>query len=190
MSESPPPDGLSATNVKRGIRWDALAAIIASLVGLLALVVAGYTAYIQRQQVRAQVWPYLIGANSGGRLGLFWINKGVGPAIVRSVEVTVDGKPQSDWKTVVHSIGLPAADYHQSFLSGNVLSPGENLDWIQFQNKADYDNFLRLEHGPGFQIKVCYCSTLGDCWQTGFGGVSRQSVKQCPALPESKQFTE
>ncbi|MGH8155426.1 MAG: hypothetical protein ACREP0_09375 [Rhodanobacteraceae bacterium] len=44
---------------KRGIRWDAMAAIIASLVGLLALIVAGYTAYIQRQQVRAQVWPYL-----------------------------------------------------------------------------------------------------------------------------------
>jgi hypothetical protein len=40
--------------------WSALAAIVASLIGLMALVVSGYTAYVQRQQVRAQVWPYLM----------------------------------------------------------------------------------------------------------------------------------
>jgi hypothetical protein len=31
--------------------------VIAAGIGLLALLVAGYTAYLQRQQVRAQVWP-------------------------------------------------------------------------------------------------------------------------------------
>lgn len=48
------------------VNWDAVAAIIAAFIGLLALLVGGYTAYIQRQGVqteitgvRAQVWPYL-----------------------------------------------------------------------------------------------------------------------------------
>ena len=35
-------------------RYDA---IIATFVGFLALCVSGYTAYMQRQQVRAAVWP-------------------------------------------------------------------------------------------------------------------------------------
>ncbi len=35
-------------------RYDA---VIATLVGFLALCVSGYTAYMQRQQVRAAVWP-------------------------------------------------------------------------------------------------------------------------------------
>src|SRR3569833_993373 len=44
---------------KPGRDWDALAAVIASFIGLLALAVSGYTAYVQREQLRAQVWPRL-----------------------------------------------------------------------------------------------------------------------------------
>jgi uncharacterized membrane protein YebE (DUF533 family) len=39
---------------KPGRKWDAYAAVIASFIGLLALAGSGYTAYVQRQQVRAQ----------------------------------------------------------------------------------------------------------------------------------------
>ena len=47
--------GLADKRPRREIRYDAVAAVIAALVGMLALLVAGYTAYIQRQQVRALV---------------------------------------------------------------------------------------------------------------------------------------
>jgi len=33
--------------------------VIATIVGFLALCVSGYTAYMQRQQVRAATWPIL-----------------------------------------------------------------------------------------------------------------------------------
>jgi len=33
--------------------------VIATLIGCVAVCVAGYTAYMQRQQVRAAVWPIL-----------------------------------------------------------------------------------------------------------------------------------
>lgn len=84
MSEPQRDESASAPIVRRlgrEIRWDAAAAIIASLVGLLALMIAGYTAYIQRQQVSAQVWPYLMWANSDNGMDYLWINKGVGPAM-------------------------------------------------------------------------------------------------------------
>jgi hypothetical protein len=41
---------------KRRRDWDAFAAVIASFIGFLALAVSAYTAYVQRQQLRAQVW--------------------------------------------------------------------------------------------------------------------------------------
>ena len=186
----PSPDEPDVASAKRGVRWDAFAAIIASLVGLLALVVAGYTAYIQRQQVRAQVWPYLIGGNSGHGTELIWVNKGVGPAIVHGVQVTIAGKPQRDWNMVLASVGLASAAYHQSFLNGNVVSPGETIHWMQFSNSRDYANFMRFARRPEFRIHICYCSTLGDCWRTGFGGTERQSVGKCPAVPETEQFQD
>ena len=128
-------DEMLVATARRGIRWDAAAAIIASLVGLLALVVAGYTAHIQRQQVSAQVWPYLMMASSDVSSQYMWLNKGVGPAQVESVQVLVGGKPQRDWKAVFRSMQLEKLDYGQSTLNGNVLSAGEKLDWLQFNDR-------------------------------------------------------
>ena len=60
--------------------------MIATLVGVCALSVAGYTAYVQRQQVRASVWPILEfeGSNTPD-IHFTLSNKGVGPAIIRHV---------------------------------------------------------------------------------------------------------
>src|SRR5262245_57135936 len=57
-----------ATTTRRN--WDAYAAVIATLVGLLALVVSAFTAYVQRQQLRAQVWPHLTVATAHGAMSL------------------------------------------------------------------------------------------------------------------------
>lgn len=193
MHEPQPDQTPSAPIIRklgREIRWDAAAAIVASLVGLLALLVAGYTAYIQRQQVRAQVWPWLLGGFSGGNHELIWINKGVGPAIIRNVEVSVSGKPQADWEMVFHSLGIQPPKFFQSTLNDNVISAGEKVDWLQFQNKTDYDQFKLLE--PRLHVKVCYCSTLGDCWvaDSAVAGNGRRAVDACPRLPASRQFND
>src|ERR1044072_1365390 len=110
---------------ERPSRWDAVAAIVAALIGFLALGVSGYTAYVQRQQVRAQVWPYLLVGNYDPELALKVLNKGVGPAIVRGVQLWVDDSPQPDWKHALAALGAPQNDIQISTLGGNVLSPGE-----------------------------------------------------------------
>jgi hypothetical protein len=162
--------------LKREINWDAAAAIIASLIGLLALAVAGYTAYVQRQQVRASVWPYLQlgesdflpGDNAttshGGLLAV--LNKGVGPATVRSVQVWVDGKPQPDWRHVFKALGYrDAPGYIRSSVNHTVLSPGEHLDVLKVLGQDAWAGFKEkfVHH---MIIRACYCSTLGDCWQS------------------------
>ena len=72
--------------------------VVATLVGLCALGVSAYTAYVQRQQVRAAVWPILEFDSSNAPIHFILANKGVGPAIIRHVIVNVDGQPVRNWK--------------------------------------------------------------------------------------------
>jgi hypothetical protein len=184
-------DGSRGSAAERGIRWDAVAAIIASLVGLLALVVAGYTAYIQRQQVRAQVWPFLLEGYSGVASDYFWVNKGVGPALVNSVQVYVGGKPRHDWNDVFGAFRMDGVPYGQSTLDGNVFSAGETLQWITFKDHADYERFNAAAQRMNMHVRVCYCSTLGECWMddaTLRRGDKRTPVGQCRPIPAAEQF--
>ncbi|MGN6789869.1 MAG: hypothetical protein ACTHJP_10090 [Rhodanobacteraceae bacterium] len=189
---------------RREIKWDAVAAIIASLVGFLALLVAGYTAYVQRytaeiqnKQVQAQVWPYVISGNDDLNLALTVSNQGVGPAIVRGVQVRMDGKPQSDWNHIVANMGLPPHSFFQSTINRYVLSPGERLQIIRFSEKALWQRFENAALNR-MSIDICFCSTLGECWMSrnknliGLPSMPLQlrvdPVDQCPRLPPAEAF--
>lgn len=189
---------------RREIKWDALAAIIASLVAFLALLVAAYTAYIERytariqtQQVRAQVWPYLISGNNDLTQSLVVTNKGVGPAIVRSVRVSVDGKPQSDWNHVLSALQLPTHGYIRTSLNYQVLSPGEESQIIRLPEKESCQQFREATSGH-VAIRICFCSTLDECWVSSNGNliVTRSMplqvrvvpVDRCPRLAATEVF--
>lgn len=197
-------DDKPARRTRREIRWDAVAAIIASLLGFLALLVAGYTAYIQRytaniqvRQVQAQVWPYLISGNDDLNHALTVSNKGVGPAIVRSVEVRMDGKPQSDWNHVVASMGSPPHSFFQSTINRDVLSPGEQLQILRFPDQTLWQRFEGAALNR-LSLAICFCSTLGDCWMSrnrnliGPPSMPLQlqvdSVDRCPRLSRARMF--
>lgn len=193
--------GPSAGRAAGSRNWDALAALIAALIGVLALLVSGYTAYIQRQQVRAQVWPYLAKAyvdpvatdrdDLHHEMAIY--NKGVGPAIVRSVQVTVDGKSQPDWQHVFDALGLPYADVGHSTLNGDVLSPTETLPVLVFPDAQALARFREAMIARA-KIRICYCSTLDECWM--FAGRKPhaepdvQPVANCPELAPGDTFND
>ena len=173
--------------------WDALAAIVAALIGLMALLVSGYTAYVQRQQVRAQVWPHLLIGNYDPESAIKVLNKGVGPAIVRSVQVFIDDKPQADWKHVVAALDLPAQGVQISTLSNNVLSPGETQTMIRLSDEAFYKRFRDALRAHG-AMEICFCSTLDECWlyseRTPGRKPTQSSVGQCPAVRADETFND
>jgi hypothetical protein len=160
--DNPAQDVASAVPLRRR-EWDSVAAVIAALVGLLALCVSGYTAYIQRQQVRAQVWPYLETGLSGSKREVILFNKGVGPAIVRSVQIYVDGKPQRDWDKVYVALGLKFAQRPPySTVSNVVISPNDHIDQVVFNSVDDFN--LYSKQVDRVEKRLCYCSTLSECW--------------------------
>ena len=189
--------------MRREVRWDAVAAIIASLVGFLALVVAGYTAYIERyiaeiqtKQVQAQVWPWLVAGNNDNERSIEVLNKGVGPAIVHSAQVFVDGKPQPDWQHVLEALGTLPHKYSQSTLNPNVLTPGEKVPAIQFADEDDYKRFRAAAVTHLTLMNICYCSTLGECWMysdkhaVGYKSLAQlvKPIDRCPKLPANVIF--
>ena len=143
--------------------WDGAAAVIAALVGLLALCVSGYTAWLQQQQVRAQVWPYIETGISTSKHDLTLVNKGVGPALIRSVQIYVDGKPQRDWSAVYAALGLK---YDRrppySTINGIVISAGERIEQVAFRSVEDFNLYAR--QATRVQMRLCYCSTMNECW--------------------------
>ncbi|MBP6797905.1 MAG: hypothetical protein KA124_07380 [Luteimonas sp.] len=170
-----------------------MAAVIAALIGLLALVVSGYTAILQRQQVRAEVWPMLQPAISPSRRTISIENKGVGPAVVRSLKVYVDGHAKRNWQEVMDALGLPdLRDTPSSTVNGIVIAAGETIQQLSFaDDEAGFQRFYRQY--PRIRLQACYCSTLDECWMLDerepVGTGRRSEVAACPAVG-SDQFVD
>lgn len=195
------------SNDNYNYNWDAIAAVVAALIGLLAIFISGYTAWNVRQQTRAQVWPYLqLGesdylpsqilnggvpvASQGGALEA--LNKGVGPAIVRSVEVLVDGKPQQGWGPVFKALGYHSnPKFEVSSFDHEVLSPGNTLNFFVIFGQKAWMHF-KSKFVKHVTIRTCYCSTLGDCWTStlDFRNLQPQGqpVSSCSGVPADEQF--
>jgi hypothetical protein len=164
--------------------WDGVAAVIAAFVGLLALCVSGYTAWLQREQVRAQVWPYLETSVSGSKYKIMLANKGVGPAMIRSVHMYVDGKPQHSWSDTLKALGLKFGHpVPYSTISGTVLSAGDHIDQLVLRDADEFNTFAKVASRA--EMEICYCSTMNECWirddrESDPNKVVRETA-QCPA---------
>jgi hypothetical protein len=188
---------------RKPVNWDAVTALVAVVIALLATLVSAYAAWEQRQQTRAQVWPHLIiGAvgvlqgetgNSSHGGGLMVDSGGVGPAIVSRVEVLVDGKPAADWHHVFEALGYPSGkpDATAGALAHDVFPPGRQKyiltvfgheEWLSLKDKI-------VDH---VVIHVCYRSALGEHWMTTMkhSGVSTNNhpVGSCSEIAEKDEF--
>jgi len=177
-------------------RYDA---VIATLVGFCALCVSGYTAYMQRQQVRGAVWPILEFDSGNGPIQFTLANKGVGPAIIKHVSVKVDGRPVKNWAEVLEKILGPG--YHpgeEADMSGRVFAAGEKINVFTPHDDAqkpipfDRSNPLWVKLNTGrnrVTVEICYCSTLGECWTLHGGGTTPSTTTSARDCPSSSAIT-
>ncbi len=187
------------TETRRASRYDA---VIATLVGLCALCVSAYTAYVQRQQVRAAVWPILEFDSGNGPIHFTLANKGVGPAIIRHVIVKVDGQPVRNWKEALEKILGPGEHLgSESDMSGHVFAAAESR--TVFTPHDAENNPLNFDKSNPLWVKmnkerlrvtteICYSSTLGECWILRAGGLTPSTTtetRRCPS-PSATSFQQ
>ena len=164
------PPELSNNRRARLAEWGSVAAIAISA---FALAIGVYQTRLMQAQARASVWPYVkigLGYTDGGDSSGFEIhveNNGVGPAVVKSVRVSLDDKPLHGWNDAFPLIlGHGEARAKLEGLSGVVIPPSTNRETsvvaIRINDPAQAQKFY--EARDRFKIDICYCSVYDDCW--------------------------
>ena len=163
----------------------------ATIIAMVALGTGLYQAKLSRDQARAAVWPYLISGNSGEN-GYSRIvqNVGLGPAIIGSFEILVDGKPMHSWKEVADSLHVPIGfkgSRSTTFRRGLVVPVGANIHLIELPDSADIA--LMRSHLDHLRSFICYCSLYDDCWAVDSDVSAPSKVKACRDEP-ARAFRE
>ncbi|HEY3676037.1 MAG TPA: hypothetical protein VGK84_08615 [Candidatus Tumulicola sp.] len=186
------------SKIVRGIRMDLLIAICALLISSVAAcaswwqarLLVGQTQVLQ-EQLGAQVWPYVsntVGIN-GNKVSFDIRNDGLGPAIMQSFSISVDGVSQPGYIAILHALlgkhlveRSPRGDAIQITMDsgsfGTVMRPAQDLLGFAITSKHFATPLLRASKRMSF--RMCYCSIIpGKCW------LSVENLKVGAPKPES-----
>ena len=169
----------------RMAQWSALAALSISA---LALAVGAYQTRLMQTQARASVWPYIkIGyaySDRGDNQGfdIHVDNDGVGPALIKSVQVSLDGEPLPNWNDAFRQIMTHGTAFaHLQGLGGAVIPPNTNRETtihaIRIDDAEQAAKFYAAR--DRFKIEICYCSIYDDCWTAHWMTAKVESIAEC-----------
>jgi hypothetical protein len=174
------------------------AAIVVSVASLWVALQANQT---QQQLLKASVWPYVTFDSSnatatGARQLVFEVrNQGVGPALVRSVAVSYNGRYFPTFNSLMAACcKLPhARNIYSSTMQNAVIVAHDFVPFIDMPpNEFDVTEYNQIRpERTKIQIQMCYCSVLGDCWffDTLHGPVQPAEVRNCPPAAQPQYQT-
>ncbi len=148
----------------------AIAALLVSAVSAFALI---YQTRVIGQQYAATIWPYVSVNSSYGVRGasIRVENDGLGPALIESAQLLIDGKPVPSWGWYLEGFMTNPALPHTrgsrsisatSFGRATTIRPGESMSLFAIVYKAQIDPRALVVHQVG--IRLCYCSINSSCW--------------------------
>ena len=185
---------------KLRLRFETVGSIVAIVVGVIALFVSWDQARVMRQDVAASVWPALqidgFADTSSGSLaiGLRITNAGVGPALIERISIYERGELVTELDDVQRRVGgTPDMSYQTA--TGRILAAGAVLEPFVFRYApgtvpealpGDLDS--RVASGAltdAWEVEVCYCSSLGQCWTADTEPPPPVETARCDAEPAS-----
>jgi hypothetical protein len=195
---------------KEGLpQWLELAVAVTALItSISSIVLAIGNGKSMDKLVRANSIPYLESGFSTGTiegasvLSLDLVNRGVGPAHEKSLQVTVDHRPVTSFDgLLVASLGPDDGRkayqaFHQThtlirnnvprrFIAANQTQPVFKIPRTP-ENARWWD--LLAKQQPRWNVSFCYCSVFEECWATRSEFDEAKPVKQC-VRDEKIEFT-
>lgn len=142
--------------------------IIAIVLSIMACTISLYEANIMNVQQKAMVWPHLQLQDNFNAAGYSVIasNNGVGPCIIKSMEVTYNGLPIASYYTFLNqvdekqSVGYDKIKVNK--LNKTVLKNGEER--LLFQIKIDSSTERIVSEFRKLNFKISYASVLDENW--------------------------
>jgi hypothetical protein len=187
----------SADVNERALRVEFFVAVAALLVSALTAGTLIYQTRVIGNQYAATIWPYLALTSTYGLNGekIELVNEGLGPALIDSAELFVDGKPSSTWgpylealfnepefRNVILRARSQQALAQQMTAStetigpSSTIRPGASQMLLSFSYKQTLPISVLQRHQLTFTI--CYCSLNGSCWR--LHGTAGQDTRQSP----------
>lgn len=143
--------------------------LIAILINLITVSVYIYQARIMREQLHASSWPYLewiLVFNEETGLKLELTNNGVGPALIKDVNMKLNGKEIVPDSLFIKLLGTNYFPHVTARIENRVLSSQNSIRPFQITNQEWAEKiFLKLDSSK-FEFTVCYESIYGDRWTT------------------------
>lgn len=165
------------------LNTDKIIGLSAMLISLLTLIIFIYQTNIIREQSRLSVTPRIAfntsldTPDSISIFSYFIVNKGLGPAIIESIEIVYNEKRYKlDFQDFVKNVFPKFNDYgnviqNMSLESGVTLSEKESLKFFTFKFKAEkteaFFKYLKVKQNGKlpFDIEVIYSSIYGEKWK-------------------------
>jgi hypothetical protein len=140
-------------------------AVAALVVSVTAVVVGIYEASLQRAHDRAEVWPHLeISTWLNGNAALVRLeNTGLGPAVVKFMEVRVDGTPQDSWDDALRALyGHEPPPHSNSTVRNHSLRGGDRAELVSVPEKEAPRPFWPWI--GRVVVRACYASVFDSYW--------------------------
>jgi hypothetical protein len=170
---------------EKRFRLDFVIAFGALLISTVAAVAAVYQTHVIAQQFSATVWPYVSfdETTSPWSFELDLRNDGLGPAIVRSVSITLDGKRQASLETLLFTLSKEEPQLQTAaraaLRAGTRVQMTTSTPTVGLVVPANTQHVTFRVQGaallpylrPAFKrvgISLCYCSLTGTCWTQSF----------------------
>ena len=143
------------------------------VIALCALVVAIDQGEKSRKHNSLSIRPYIavefeytVNGGAGWKLS----NYGLGPAILKSFEVDIDGISHSNWESVIQALGVVGVGENIPGVEFRVIRPGLVLEAsekkkILFVEPGEFSSVL-FKNNERVKIRACYCSLYDECWET------------------------
>lgn len=192
-------DGAGRGIAARALRFLPLLALGNLFVAAPALVISGAVAYFAFEQAEAtkkmqigSVWPN-VSYDTGNlddagnpQISLNVANRGVGPARIAGMQLSLDGKAYRSIPAMVRDCCLAQGEPLKMVLSavnGEVISPGDEVAFVTVSpDGLRPSTYERLDNARlRVRTQVCYCSVFDDCWIEDSQETAVRPVAQCPA---------
>lgn len=163
----------SNANSREKMSANAIIGIAATVIALASLLLSVWVGYQTRLHDHLSVMPRLTLINnfvdSEPEFGILLSNKGIGPAIVRELKISVDGKPVATdqyggWGNARTQLGIREPWNHCSGFSGLVISAGETIPLLAIKAKDQTNERKLLLHNAiaRIGIMIVYESIYGE----------------------------
>ncbi|MDJ1481421.1 hypothetical protein QNI16_13060 [Cytophagaceae bacterium YF14B1] len=167
---------------------DKIIAIMATVISICALFTSVYQVRIERKQQYASMWPslhiysqtQLLPDSTQNFCGIKIMNKGVGPAIIKKVEIWYRGQICKDEEDLIQRVTADSVNEGEvinQIWEDRVLASNEEIEWIKVGGAINTKQFREALKGRNIHIRLEYASVYEERWEYNFNMGKKSIVK-------------